>query len=358
MTTRTSKSEHPLKTVGEFGLISKIQIWFDEPTSDLLGIGDDCTVVPREDDRLDLITTDMLIEETHFLLEKIEPEDLGHKSLAVNLSDIAAMGGNPEHAWLSIGLTEKNDIEWLERFFSGMKQLAKQHGVRLLGGDTTRSQQHMVINILVSGKTISSEIKLRSSARKGDIVFVTGMLGDSGGGLQLLLNDQFPGESPSEEKLIKSHNRPDPCVLQGHWLGREAAVHALIDVSDGIASDAGHIAARSRMGIDVELTQLPISSELNEIAGKYGWNITDLACSAGEDYVLLGTCSPSEFDAIRDKYRKHFSGDGDKNGKIPCTDLIPVGVVREHDERLAPVRFLRKGAPVEYGSRGFDHFKT
>ena len=358
MTTKTSKPEHPLKAVGEFGLISKIQTWFDEPTSDLLGIGDDCTVIPREDDRLDLITTDMLIEETHFLLDKIEPEDLGHKSLAVNLSDIAAMGGTPEYAWLSIGLTEKNDIGWLEQFFSDMKDLAKQHGVRLLGGDTTRSQKHMVINILVSGKTNSPGLKLRSSARVGDIVFVTGMLGDSGAGLQLLLNNQFPGESPAEQKLIKAHNRPDPCVIQGQWLGGQSAVHALIDVSDGIASDAGHIAARSGLGIDLELTKLPVSNELTEISGKYGWSAIDLACSAGEDYVLLGTCSPSEFDGICESYRKAFPDDGPSGGNHPEPDLFPIGYVRKHDEQRPPVRFLQDGSPAPYGSRGFDHFKV
>ncbi len=352
--------EHPLKQVGEFGLIDRIQTWFNEETSDLLGIGDDCTVIPRGDDEVELVTTDLLIEETHFLFDKITPEELGHKSLAVNLSDIAAMGGRPKHVWMSIGLTARADLPWLERFFTGMHDLAQRHGVRLLGGDTTKSQKHLVINIMVTGETTRSQVKLRSAARAGDIVFVTGTLGDSGGGLQLLLEDLHETGDPAEQKLIRAHNRPDAVVDGGIWLGKQAGVHALIDLSDGISSDAGHVANRSGVIIDIELADLPLSTELRQVAQKRGWDPVQLACSAGEDYALMGTCDAGGWDSLQKSYKEEIG-----------YDLHAVGVVRNRNDteqqpspgprRLTEggeVRFLKNGKPFDLSGRGYDHFKS
>lgn len=355
-------SDHPLKQIGEFGLIDRIQSWFHEETSDQMGIGDDCTVIPRGRDKADLITTDLLVEETHFLFDRISPEDLGHKSLAVNLSDIAAMGGVPKYVWMSIGLTARADLPWLERFFTGMRNLAHTHKVRLLGGDTTRSRQHLIINIMVTGEAPASRVKYRSSARPGDVVFVTGPLGDSGGGLQLLLNDRHDTGDPAEKYLIQAHNRPHPYVNEGIWLGKQKAVHALIDLSDGIASDARHIANRSGVVVDLELTALPVSEELRQTAQMYDWNPVMLACSAGEDYVLHGTCDPDTWKVLCSDYRTEF---GD--------ELFEVGLVRDlgeiNDSLLQPhvkpgligggkVRFLENGKPVDLSAHGFDHFKS
>ncbi|MDG5767257.1 thiamine-phosphate kinase [Balneolales bacterium ANBcel1] len=352
--------EHPLKQIGEFGLIDRILSWFGAETTDLEGAGDDCTVLKRNGDSVDLVTTDLLIEETHFLFEKITPYQLGHKALAVNLSDIAAMGGRPKNVWLSIGLTTRADLNWLEDFFSGMKDLAHKYGVKLMGGDTTRSQNHLVINIMVTGEAAPDRVKFRSSARPDDIIFVTDPVGDSGGGLQLLLEGDLYTTDPDEQKLITAHNLPWPCVDEGVWLGQQPAVHALIDVSDGISSDAGHIANRSGVAMNIELSALPISSELRRVARKRNWDPVQLACSAGEDYVLMGTCAPAEWDTLSVQYRNVFD-----------SDLHAVGTVRKvsgdgkktHEKsagllRGGEVRFTRNGEPAEPGRPGFDHFRS
>ncbi len=355
-------SDHPLKQIGEFGLIGRIQSWFNEETSDLLGIGDDCTVIPRGDDECDLVTTDLLIEGTHFLFDKITPEDLGHKSLAVNLSDIAAMGGQPKHVWLAIGLTDRADLPWLERFFNGMNKLARKHHVRLMGGDTTRSQKHLVINIMVSGTAAASQVKFRSSARPGDVLFVTGTLGNSGGGLQLLLGNHHNTEDPAERNLIRAHNRPDPAVNAGLWLGIQPGVHALIDLSDGISSDAGHVANRSGVTIALELTDLPIGADLRKVALKHGWDPVQLACSAGEDYVLFGSCDPDAWESLRVSYRKEIGAELHRVGDVrdrPETDAG--GDPSESKPGLlsgGQVSYLKNGTPIDFNKHGFDHFKS
>ncbi len=353
-------SKNPLKEIGEFGLIEQIQTWFGETVGDLEAIGDDCTVIPRGNQSMDLVTTDLLIEGTHFLFEKIKPEDLGYKSLAVNLSDIAAMGGRPKSVWVSIGLTNRADLRWLELFFQSMHQLAHEHNVRLMGGDTTKSQQHMVINIMVQGEATPDQVKYRSSARPGDVVFVTAPLGDSGGGLQLLLDDRKDQAGHNEKKLIRSHNRPYPFVNEGIWLGNQTAVHALIDLSDGISSDAGHVANRSGVIIDIELADLPISNALIEASTKHGWDAVNLASSAGEDYVLLGTCDPSSWQSMKKSYSETFH-----------SDMYAVGHVRDRTKNQnragsktaglttgGQLRFLKDGKPVDYESHGFDHFRS
>ena len=355
--------EHPLKQIGEFGLIDQIRQWFNEETTDLLGIGDDCTVIPRDQDHLDLFTTDLLIEQTHFLIDRIDPADLGHKSLAVNLSDVAAMGGEPLYAWLSIGLTSRTDLQWLESFFGGMYQLANRHKVRLMGGDTTRSREHLMINILVAGHARSSTVKLRSAARPNDVIFVTRELGDSGGGLQLLLDSSFElpetrpdqsGPETPEQVLIRAHNRPLAEVEQGRWLGKKPAVHALIDISDGIASDAGHIANRSGVSMNLEVDQLPLSNALRSVSEKNGWNALELALSAGEDYALLGTCDPAYWEQLQEEWNHLFRTPLYRTGTVSAPEAPP-------SERSMTqggfVRFFKNGKPMRRGSKGFDHFR-
>lgn len=421
--------DHPLKEIGEFGLIDLIQEWFSRPSSSpeseamskrskkssetaeisddykqsggrSLGIGDDCSVILRDGRHCDLVTTDLLIEESHFLIDRIAPEELGNKSLAVNLSDIAAMGGIPKNIWISIGLTQKTGIDWLERFFSGMRDLANQHNVKLLGGDTTKSRKHLIINILVTGEAMLPQIKFRSDAQPGDIIFVTGNLGDSGAGLNLLLKGNYGTDDPVEQKLIKAHNVPVAAVREGAWLGRQKSVHAMIDVSDGIASDASHIANRSGVVMNIELSSLPVSRELRQVAFRYGWDPFELACSAGEDYVLLGTCDPANWSTLKKRYHKELGSDlyhigtvseispeaQKKEKPVKESDFLagqhqvvseksslsddggsrkfqPFQKLQSHSTpkslcKGGEIRFLHNGNPVKSPSGGFDHFKN
>lgn len=283
-----------LGEIGEFGLIERIKTMFDAPAG-VTGIGDDCAVIPCGETDL-LITTDMLVEGVHFLREDITPEQLGWKAVAVNLSDMAAMGSRATGSFLSIALPSGLDVEWVERFMNGYRQISRQYGVPLLGGDTTSSLRDVAINVAVVGFCPSGTAKLRSSALAGDLICVSGNLGDSGGGLRVIL-EKRPRNS-EEQLLIERHYMPYPQIEAGLALARIDGVHAMMDISDGIASDLRHIAAASGVGARVDLDRLPVSQELLVCSERYGWDAIETAASAGEDYQLLFTVSPEAEESL------------------------------------------------------------
>jgi thiamine-monophosphate kinase len=330
-----------LSDIGEFGLIRRFSPAFAEGwPPGAIGIGDDCAVLPwRRDARL-LVTTDLLVEDIHFLRSRISPHDLGYKSLAVNLSDIAAMGGRPLAAFLSLGLPNGLDIEWTDAFFAGLRSLSRAESVPLLGGDTTGTPGPLVVNLAVLGRAHPTRIKLRSGARPGDVVCVTGTLGDSGGGLRVLLEERPCGRD--EAFLVRRHHRPRPHLREGEWLGRRAGVTAMMDVSDGIASDLRRIMERSRCGAEVDLDRLPTSASLRRTALRYGWNLDEVAAGGGEDYCLLATIREGDLGRTALGFRRAFG-----------RRLVPIGRITAEADR--PV-FLRKGRPVRLSERGFDHF--
>ncbi len=304
-----------------------------------MGIGDDCAVLPFDDRRVMLITTDMLIEDSHFLRQRIPPADLGYKSLAVNLSDIAAMGGIPHYAFLSLGIPKDVEVEWMDLFFSGMHDLCEETNVQLLGGDTTRSGKHLIINIGVVGEAMIDRVKYRSTALAGDIICVTGELGDSGGGLRLILENIAPGDL--EDLLVKRHHRPRAHLAEGQWLGAQKGVHAMMDVSDGIDSDLHRIMEMSQCGAQVDLNQLPCSSELQEICVKYNWNMYELAATGGEDYCLLCTIDPHTGEDIMQRFKEKFK-----------RDLYPIGKIISE----ITLDYYDKDRLVHLTRHGFDHF--
>ena len=274
-----------ISKLGEFGLIEEvIAPQFKELVKkNTTGIGDDCAIIPIDKQHSHIYTTDMLIEKTHFLREKISPYQLGYKSLSVNLSDIAAMGGKPVATYLSLGLPRDMDVEWVEGFMQGYKALSKEFEVPLLGGDTTSSEDKIIINVGVTGEIPTENIKLRSAARNDDIVCLTGMIGDSAGGLQVILSE-LPQDDDAK-KLVEQHLTPPPHVKEGLWLAQFDSVHAMMDVSDGIASDLKHILKASGLKGTIELTKIPMSYALTKQSEINHWNPLELAVSGGEDYV-------------------------------------------------------------------------
>jgi thiamine-monophosphate kinase len=330
-----------LSKLGEFGLIEKvIAPEFKELVNKhLTGIGDDCAIIPISDERSHLFTTDMLVEKTHFLRDKIAPYQLGFKSLSVNLSDIAAMGGRPVASYLSIALPKDLDVEWMEEFMRGYRDLSEDEDVPLLGGDTT-SGESIVINVGVTGEMDSREIKKRSAAQEGDVICLTGVIGDSAGGLQVIL-DGLP-EDQIAKKLLDQHLTPYPHVSEGMWLARHQSVHAMIDVSDGIGSDLNHILKASSLQGTIELDKLPLSDELKQQAGTYEWNPWEMAVSGGEDYVLLLTVSPEAFDALSRDFEKAFS-----------RPLYPIGTVSRGEPKIT---YKQNNREVKDLSGGYTHF--
>lgn len=302
------------------------------------GIGDDCAVIPIDRDTKGftdsdeiLFSTDLLMEGVHFLREESSPEDVGWKAAAVNLSDIAAMGGTPTATFLSIALPKDAQGEWAERFISGYAQISKQYNVPLLGGDTTSSLRDIAINVGVMGKCPAGKALCRDGAKVGETVFVTGQLGDSACGLQVILKGV---ERCAEETiLVERHKRPVPRVAEGKALRETGLVGAMMDISDGIASDLRHILKASGVGAEVELDKLPLSEELVAACQKHGWDAHELAAGGGEDFELLFT-APAEIASMVD---------------FP---IYPIGKIIEGSE----LQWVHGGVLSDFDTTGYKHF--
>ncbi len=326
---RRQTADENMKT--EFGFIDFIHKHFEEVPRGMVGIGDDCAIVGGEREEW-LFSTDLVVEGVHFLREKASPEDVGWKSAAVNLSDIAAMGGEPVATFLSIALPKDARGEWAERFVEGYAEISRLFGVPLLGGDTTSSLRDIAVNVGVMGKCARGKAALRSGAKVGDTIFVTGTLGDSGAGLKALLADKE--RTPDVEYLIAKHLRPMPRVAEGQKLLATGKVGAMMDISDGIASDLRHILKASGVGAKVELSHIPTSPQMERVSEREGWSKYDLATSAGEDYELLLT-APEEI------------------AKLVDFPLYPIGKIVEGE---AEIEWYDSGKKIELQNKGFTHF--
>lgn len=271
-------------SLSEFELIQR---YFAEPAvmrDDVsLGIGDDCALVCIPAATQLAITLDTLVEGVHFFAD-VDPEALGHKALAVNLSDLAAMGAAP--AWITLALTlPRADTQWLESFSRGFASLAKRYGVQLIGGDTTRGP--LTITVQAHGLLPVGQGLRRSGAEVGDLIYVTGTLGDAGLALQQGL--QGVPWKQVQGRLKTRLERPEPRIEAGLAL-REIA-SAAIDISDGLLADLGHILQASERGAQIRLDQLPLSPEVRaSIESEAAWS---LPLSAGDDYELCFTLPPS-----------------------------------------------------------------
>ena len=383
--------------ISEFSLIDKIKSGFSELVkgNGVVGIGDDCAIIPQNGGKDTLVSTDLLVEGVHFILPDeqaassdistdnepdsihngnsinkeaqnsrvggISAYELGWKSAAVNISDIAGMGGKPVATFLSIALPERirtmlvrrfpvpetcvdsckgnpevsynnedeTDVPWLEEFFRGYKAISSKFGVALLGGDTTSSPDKLCINVTVLGECGHGKAVRRSAAQAGDLICVTGNLGDSAAGLKLLLSNNAlcartetiqcanakvnPFHAGDDkERLLHKHYMPEPRVKEGIALAKVQGIGAMMDISDGIASDLEHIldesnqscaTCDSQLNVDkcsegrklaavVDINKLPMSDYMKQACEENGWDPVELAVGGGEDYELLFTCRP------------------------------------------------------------------
>lgn len=302
--------------MGEFEFIDSIRKQFSVPEG-FTGIGDDCAIIPRGDGLETLVTKDMLVEGVHFLLDRISAYDLGWKSAAVNISDIAAMGGTPVASFLSLALPSAliADGPWLNEFIRGYRDLSTRFSCPLLGGDTTSSPDGLCIDVTVLGSAPAGHSVKRSGALDGDLVCVSGFLGDSGAGLKLLLGAApslsrvcagvgdggsagVSDEDSVADYLIGKHCRPVPRVEAGLALAGMPGVHSMMDISDGIASDLRHILRASGLSALVECASLPFSKELLAVSKLHDWDLLELALTSGEDYELLFTISPESLGQV------------------------------------------------------------
>lgn len=254
----------------------------------VLGIGDDSAVVRPPPGHDLVVTTDVLVDGVHFP-ESTDPADIGHKSLAVNLSDIAAMGAVP--AWATMCLTlGKADEDWLEAFSSGFFDLAERYEVQLIGGDTARGPLSVAVH--VTGIVNGSGCLTRSGAREGDIVYVSGTLGDAALGLQIV-SGKLTVSEPDHSYFVDRLNRPAPRVELGRALCGYAS--AAIDISDGLAADLGHICESSGAGAVIDVSRLAVSEPYRRSLSKVGW---EPAVGFGDDYELCFTVPPEHAGAV------------------------------------------------------------
>lgn len=288
-----------LRSLRERDLIAAVRKEFRSQERGLIaGIGDDAAVIRGTKKPL-VLTKDLLIENVHFIVSLHPPYELGRKSLNVNLSDIAAMGGRAKYALLGLGLRKKTEPAWVERFFLGFKSAAQESGVELIGGDISESKD-ILVSVTVVG-TVERPI-LRNGARPGDLIFVSGCLGDAAAGLKLLRKGFRMGINRQADALIKTFLDPKPQLALGRALSRRRLASAMIDTSDGLSIDLRHICEESRAGADVYLEKLPLSPQIRVFEKKPD----ALALNGGEDYELLFTAPPRNLPALA-KLEKRFN---------------------------------------------------
>jgi thiamine-monophosphate kinase len=321
------------------------------PSSLLNGVGDDAAVIRETAGRNSLVTADLLVEDIDFHRDTTTALLLGHKALAVSLSDIAAMGGRPQWALLSLGIP--NDIwnsHFLDEFYEGFFTLADRYGVALVGGDVSRTPEKIVVDSIVMGQCNDRQAILRSGARPGDYLFVTGSLGGSAAGLRLLergarvlpkdvLLKTIDPDSQSVRQLLLRHLRPSPRVGWGLVLGEEHLATAMIDISDGLSSDIHHLCSESGVGASIESSRIPLDPLVTEICGRRALDPLLLALHGGEDFELLFTVSP------------------EKVASLPKTvDGISISEIGRITNESGKICVTEKGRVWELESKGFDHF--
>ena len=270
-----------LSRLGEFGLIERIRRRAPTTRGVRVGIGDDAAWVVHPT-RSSLITADLLIEGVHFDLRWISLFELGYKSLAVNLSDIAAMGGMPAYVIFSLGIPRDFDSKKIDELYRGVNALARRNRVALVGGDTNIADS-LIISVCVIGDPPKQPV-LRSGARVGNDIYVTGTLGDSALGLKFLKRASKRSKQKTVARLIRRHHQPTPRIAAGALLARRRLATAMIDVSDGLLQDLAHICHASRTGAVIWNDQVPLSQAYRTMAGRNG---TGYALTGGEDYELL-----------------------------------------------------------------------
>ncbi len=328
-----------IESLGEFALIQRLAQLLPAPGEEVVkGIGDDAAAIRLEVGRMLILTTDMLIEGVHFDLSFTSPRDIGYKTLAVNLSDLASMGCSPGYAYalVSLGLPGGFDVEEAEEIYRGLAECAEAWGGQFVGGDTVSSPRGLTINLALSALMDGENMLTRAGARVGDMVLVTGSLGESALGLELFKRGIVP-EDEDAITCVQRHLRPEPRFAAGA-VAREAGATAMIDCSDGLLADLGHICEASGTGAVVEADRLPISDAARRVAARLEIDPLRAALAGGEDYELIVTVKA---DAAEEAAAK--------------LNLTPVGTIVTGSEGLRVADEVGRAIPVE--SLGYEHFR-
>lgn len=322
-----------LGEIGEFGMIERLTRVLPSSPGVIEGIGDDCAIV-RISDRLLLVSCDMFVEDVHFRRSTAGPLDIGWKAAAAAVSDIAAMGGVPAYALVSLACPPDTGVVYLEQLCEGMAAALARSGAVIVGGDTTRSPGPLTIDVTVMGEPSGGRCLKRKGARHDDIVVVTGPLGLSAAGLHAA------EAGHDEPELIDAHRRPKPRIAEGQWLCGKSCVHAMIDISDGLVQDLGHIAKANNVGVDLRKEALVPAPSLKRYCEKHSLDSLPFITAGGEDYELAFTVDMALAQELLTSFHKEFGWE--------------LTVVGELTGQWTGVRIDGE----EPARTGFDHFKN
>ena len=321
-----------VRDIGEFGLIERITRMLHTSPAVVTGVGDDCAVL-RICERLMLVSCDLFVENVHFRREYATWDEIGWKAAASCLSDIAAMGGQPMFVLVALGCPPDTKTNYIQMLYRGISAVVSRFGAVIVGGDTSVTQDGIVLDITAIGQTVGNRCLNRKGARPGDALAVTGPLGLSAAGLHAL---QQGNGAPA---LRQAHNSPRPRVPEGQWLCSQPFAHAMIDISDGLAQDAGHICEASHLGVNIDPEKLVITPDLQAYCDEHSLDPMAFVLNGGEDYELAFAMDGEHAERAVEAFGNEFR--------------TQVNVIGEFTTEWSGVRL--GGEPLE--SKGYAHFR-
>jgi thiamine-monophosphate kinase len=331
--------------LGEFGLIEQIKTLFNEKNKDtLIGIGDDAAVISIDESKKSVISTELFIEGIHFDLSYFPLKHLGYKIAVAGISDIAAMNGIPKHILINIGLSNRFSVEAVQELYWGMKAACDDFDINLIGGDTSASRSGLVISITAVGQVEENKIVRRSAAKTNDIICVTGDLGAAFLGLQLLerekavfqANPNAQPELDDYEYVVSRQLKPTARMdIIHHFAELNIVPTAMIDVSDGLASDLLHLCKQSNVGANIFEEKLPIDDQSYLAATALNISPITAAMNGGEDFELLFTINQADFEKLK-----------------PISDIIPIGYITDKGQEIQLV--MKSGQTIPLSAQGWN----
>ncbi|MFQ6084267.1 MAG: thiamine-phosphate kinase [Candidatus Aminicenantia bacterium] len=328
-----------LSEIGEFGVVSSIRSDLKDFQKQVIaGIGDDTAAIELSGKKLVLFTSDTLVEDIHFKWDYFSPSQVGWKAMVVNVSDIAAVGGSPTHCLVSLALPAHTDMIVVREVYRGLKRAASRYRVGIVGGDIVCAPS-FIITVSLLGEAKRENIVLRSGAKRGDLIYVTGQLGSSEAGLACLKRSNWKVNPKIRQFLIKRHLMPSPRLVEGQKIANSQIATSMIDLSDGLASDLHRLAEESKVGAILWEDELPIAPATEELAKVMGKSSLEWVLYGGEDYELLFTVPPNKSTEV------------EQNLGFPHA---LIGEVVDSDQGI----YLkdRKGNRTKVEDRGYHHF--
>jgi len=329
--------------LGEFGLIARITAGLPQSPDVIVGVGDDAAILDIGGEEVLVATCDAQVEDTHFRLRRTSSHDIGRRALAVNLSDIAAMGARPRFALISLVVPPALDVVILDGIYAGLREEAAQFDVALVGGNIARNAERLIIDITLLGTGTRNKLLRRDTAKVGEVVMVTGSPGSAAAGLLVSEDEQLAAKVGPENLagVLAALRTPTPRVAAGQWLAQHGVTTG-IDVSDGLAADISHICEASVVGVQIEAEALPIRPEVVRIAALAGREPQDLALFGGEDYELVFTVPADHAEMLA---RELFVATG--------VSAAAIGTICEG----SAMTLLRQGKPSPLRPGGWDHLR-